>query len=159
MVPSSANFSLGEWSCSSQKECVAQSSWTLPYLSFISDSLLHQWVSFMSPWLAATGISRSFLEEGVSLLLLMLCCRRCCYSQKLCVNVFCNRNTLMWSPPALLLLAESECSFSFFQTCVSYLSTVRLYRSTCVSGGLWILNLPLWDDLCLTYPQSWQVNH
>ena len=88
MVPSSANFSLGEWSCSSQKECVAQSSWTLPYLSFISDSLLHQWVSFMSPWLAATGISQSCHEEEVSLLLSMLCCCHCCYSQKLCVNVF-----------------------------------------------------------------------
>lgn len=158
MVPSSANFSLGEWSCSSQKECVAQSSWTLPSLSCISDSLLRQRVSFMSAWLAATGISRSWCEEEVSLFLSVLCCCHCCYSQKLCVNVFCNRNTLMWSPRALLLLAESECSFSFFQTCISYLSTVRLYRSTCVSGRLWILNLPLWDDLCLTYSQSWQVN-
>ena len=158
LAPSSANFSLGELSCSSQKECVAQSSWTLPYLSYISDRLLYR-VSFMSTWLAMTGIPRSYHEEEVSLLLSMLCCCHCCFSQKLYVNVFfCNRNTLMWSPCALLLLTESKCSFRFFQTCISYLSTVHLYRSTCVSGGLWILNLPCWDDLCLTYSQSWQVN-
>ena len=157
LAPSSANFS-GELSCSSQKECVDQSSWTLPCLSYISDSLLYQQVSFMSTWLAVTGIPWSYHEEEVSLLLSVLCCCHRCYSQKLYVNVFCNRNTLMWSPRALLLLTESKCSFSFFQTCISYLSTVRLYRSTCVTGGLWILNLPLLDDLCLTYSQRWQVN-